>query len=107
VYQQLSNVFTNDFRVPFRMSLSLVGPSATQAYNTDTWTANVSGGTAPYSYAWYVDGVLQSGATSNTFSYANDGSNFTVSVTVSDALGRAVSGSEDVLVSNCGQQIIC
>lgn len=62
---------------------------------------------APYTYTWYLDGVFQSGATGNTFSYTNDGSNFTVSVTVTDALGRSASAATDVTVNACGQQLIC
>jgi pimeloyl-ACP methyl ester carboxylesterase len=107
VYQQLYTTFGTDFGLPLRMTMSLTGPTLTQPNYTDTWTANVSGGTAPYNYAWYVNGVLQSGATSNTFSYTNDGSNFSISVTVTDAAGHSTSAETDVTVNACGQQIIC
>lgn len=107
VYQQLYEAFSNDFRVPLRMTLSLTGPTLTQPYYTDTWTAEISGGSAPYTYSWYLDGMLQSGTTGNSFSYTNDGSNYSVSVTVTDALGRSASAEQDVTVNACGQQIIC
>jgi hypothetical protein len=49
-----------------------------------TYTANVSGGTAPYHYAWKVQNVTY-GSDSPTISYSSNGGSFHVEVSVTDA----------------------
>jgi hypothetical protein len=49
-----------------------------------TYTANVSGGTAPYHYAWKVQNVAY-GSDSPTISYSSNGGGFHVEVNVTDA----------------------
>lgn len=50
---------------------SIIGPDVPTSGSTGSWSGSVSGGSAPYSYAWYRNGDLVS--TSSTYS-ANVGS---------------------------------
>ncbi|HEX8831464.1 MAG TPA: S8/S53 family peptidase, partial [Longimicrobium sp.] len=50
------------------LSAGISGPSSVQPYSYDSWSARVTGGTAPFTYAWYRDGVL----VSTTSSYSGD-----------------------------------
>ncbi len=54
-----------------------------------TFTANASGGSGFYSsYRWYVNGALQSGQTTSTFSFsAVSAGSYLITVTVTDSLG--------------------
>ena len=54
-----------------------------------TFTANASGGSGVYSsYRWYVNGALQSGQTTSTFSFsAVSAGSYLITVTVTDSLG--------------------
>lgn len=65
------------------------------------FTSTVSGGTAPYSYQWYLNGTLVSGATSDswTFKPASAGS-LTVYAKIADAVGmQATSNTATVTVN--------
>ena len=56
---------------------------------SQTFTALASGGSSPYSYKWYVDSTLQSGATTSSFTYFPGSSTgtHTITATVTDSLG--------------------
>lgn len=67
---------------------------------TDSFTASVSGGTSPYTYAWFVDGNQETGS-SSTFSYDFTATGtYTVSVEITDALGYTARTSKTITVSS-------
>ncbi len=70
---------------------------------SETFTASASGGSGNYtSYQWYVDGVVQSGATASTFSYSPGSSGSSeITLTVTDSLGTTStqSSAASVIVS--------
>ncbi len=70
---------------------------------SETFTASPSGGSGNYtSYHWYVDGVVQSGATASTFSYSPGSSGSSeITLTVTDSLGTTStqSSAASVIVS--------
>lgn len=51
------------------VSLSVTGPTQAEVSIAITLSAKVTGGTAPYTYLWYVNGHLQSGTTGATLSW--------------------------------------
>lgn len=52
------------------------------------FTSTVSGGTSPYSYQWYLNGILVSGATSSAWNFTpTSPGSYTVYVRVTDSLG--------------------
>ena len=60
----------------------------TDAGNSVTFTASITGGTSPYSYAWYNDGTLESSTASTyTTSFSTSGS-YTIEVIITDANGN-------------------
>ncbi len=73
------------------LSLSIGwAPSATfmDVGQSKLFTATVSGGTSPYSYQWYLNGTLVSGATSSTWSFAPSSSGLkNIHVNVTDGAG--------------------
>jgi hypothetical protein len=77
------------------LSVSIWGPSNPPAYTTQTWSAAVSNGTAPFSYTWYRDGVLL-GETSNTYTEDVYDTGFQLQVIVTDATGASVTSSLSV-----------
>lgn len=81
---------------PRPLSVTIAGPTSITAYNSGTWTAQVTGGTGPYSYVWYRDGYqVGTGA-----SYSDDAveRSFTLQVNVTDALGASASDTHAVSV---------
>ena len=53
-----------------------------------TFTSSVKGGTAPYSYQWYLNGVAVSGATSSSWTFTPSyAGSYTVNLIVKDAAG--------------------
>lgn len=72
------------------------------AHTTCTWTANVSGGTAPYSYAWEVNNSPV-GFDYPSLSYTTGGSGFRIFVTVTDATSAQAVDSKIITVggSSC------
>ena len=65
-------------------TVAITPTHAVPAHTTCTWTANVSGGTAPYSYAWQINNS-PIGFDSPTLSYTTGSSGFRIFVTVTDA----------------------
>lgn len=72
------------------LAVSIYGPSQVAPYDYATWSVSRTGGTGPFSYTWYRDGVAVS--TGETYSdYAGDTS-FQLQVTARDALGATANG---------------
>ncbi len=111
-YPQAPVELTHTFTRPPTVSIS--GPSAVfhtcckgQPANRYTWTANVSGGTSPYTYSWLRDGSQVSTASSYTeyFSFNGWGGGsyqFTLGVNVRDAQNTLASASMVVGAYNSG-----
>jgi len=60
-----------------------------------TFTSTVSGGYAPYSYQWYLDGAPVSGATSNTWTFApTTTGSYIVYLNVTDNMGNIAKSNE-------------
>jgi flagellin-like protein len=51
-------------------SIASAGPLTMDAGQQQTFTATATGGTGPYSYAWYLDGSVISGQTALTYIYS-------------------------------------
>ena len=72
---------------PPPFSVTITGTTEIPAQQACTWYAALNGsGTAPYTYAWTVDGQ-PAGTDSAELSYENGGNSFTLGVTVTDADG--------------------
>ena len=68
--------------------------------DTETYTANISNGTAPHGRQWFVDGVQVS--TSSSFNYTPGSvGTYTISLITTDANGCIASNSINVSVVNC------
>jgi minor extracellular protease Epr len=78
-------------------SVSIIGNTEIEAYLSCQWSAAVSGGTSPYSYSWTVNGQSV-GDNSSSLSYTNNGSPFTIAVTVTDAAGGVASDDHAVAI---------
>ncbi len=80
------------------LTVSISGLRVVRPNATCTWFANVSGGTPPYSYAWYANGIYV-GAYEDLI-YKVTSSQTTIAVWVSDAAGGSVSTSINVTTSS-------
>lgn len=79
-------------------NVSISGPTSVQPFATCEWTASVSSGTAPYTYAWQA---VSSNGTAQYFDFMNDGGSFAVQLTVTDATGAQVAAiNKNVTVSS-------
>jgi len=91
-----SNVVTVTVNPALTVSLS---PSSVEMDlgQSKTFTATVSGGTAPYSYKWYLNDALVPGATGSTWTFtpASVGS-YTVYVNVTDSATTPVTKKSNV-----------
>jgi hypothetical protein len=69
---------------------------------SELYTSNVSGGTSPYSFQWYLNGALVSGATDATWTFTpNSSGSYTVYLNVTDSLGEiAISNTATVNVNS-------
>lgn len=76
-------------------SVQISGTTSVPQYSSCGYAALVSGGTAPYSYFWTVDGV-GTGDTGSSMNYPNTGSDYTVGLTVSDNYGWSQSATLSV-----------
>lgn len=81
------------------------GLSTVPAYAQCTWFGSANQGTAPYTYAWSVDGA-PAGDGSTTFTYANSGSPFVIELLITDATGAQAWTSLSVSIggSTCADQ---
>lgn len=79
------------------LSVSIEGPVLILAGTEATWTAQVMGGLAPWSYAWQMGGSSFGSATTMTRRLSNPGT-FTIRLTASDRLGAQVLATLDVEV---------
>jgi hypothetical protein len=86
---------------PAVLSVSLAdGPSQVRRYQTCTWRAQATGGTAPYTYTWDA----YPGATWTSYSYDFTGSTissagYTIEVTVTDANNQTATQTRYIQVS--------
>lgn len=87
--------------------VSISGPSELSYGVSTTYTASVSGGTAPLSYTWYVDGYEQQSGPDYTFTWYPERS-FQLQVRVTDARGSVVTAERAISVTgSCGTGVIC
>ena len=94
------------------LDVSISGPDVVNDPGYSYWNALASGGTSPYSYEWYWDGVNQSDADSSFRKDLDslDNGPHTVKVIVEDAEGlrSTTSMGVDVYIGfGCGSQVIC
>jgi hypothetical protein len=82
------------------------GPDQLDAGETGTWTANVSNGTAPYTYTWYYkyEGSTWTIVGSNSSSYSqgtgNGETDFELKVQVEDTDSRLGKAIKNVVVGD-------
>ena len=91
---------------PISVSIS---PSSAMidAGQSQAFTSNVSGGTAPYSYQWYADGSPVMGATSSIYTFtAQYAGIYDISVKVIDVFGMSGLSTFAVLTANAPPVII-
>jgi hypothetical protein len=86
--------------------VSVQGPTTTQPSLDVSYFASNFGGTPPFTYVWKVNGVVKS-SSGSSFTYTNNGSSYTVSVTATDKFGIAKTGSLSTTVQQCGGTIAC
>ena len=67
-----------------------------------TWLTSTNGGTSPFTYAWYVDNVLQSESYSS-FNFGGQASPFNLEVRVTDAGGILRIGGMSVVISETAE----
>lgn len=79
---------------------AISGPNSVQPSATCEWTVAVSGGTAPYTYSWSAPGATGSDAFFDYSNTASDGGAFTLSVSVTDAVGAGGTISKQVSVAS-------
>jgi hypothetical protein len=79
--------------------VSISGPTSVRPYDTCLWTAAPTGGTAPFTYSWYVNN-LDLGVNSNEVTYTAGSVSFTLAVQVADATGVTVTSSRTVSISS-------
>lgn len=86
-------------RLSVLSSVVINGPTQVKPNELCSWNANVTGGTPPFSYVWSQS--AGSGTNNGDGSYeGSSGNSFTLSVTVTDALGASVGDTHSVSVSS-------
>lgn len=83
------------------MTVDIGGPTHVEPNQWCTWTADVSGGTGPYTYAWYRNGSLVD--EDNTYTASTGSSDFDLEVEVDDAFGWTSGDFVTVQVDFSGQ----
>ncbi len=73
-HPQLGDNYSGSLNLREPLSVSISGPSVAPCA-TGTWTANVSGGTPPYSFAWYHKWVCDDGMDKPCDEYTSVGTN--------------------------------
>lgn len=88
-------------RAPPPLSVKIQGvPTASSLGETVNLTANASGGLAPLSFAWHVNGTSRTVTTSPVLEYLlSQAGNYNFSVVVSDTLGHNATASAAVQVA--------
>jgi plastocyanin len=104
-----NTVTSNTATVSVSASLSVTvspGLNGLDVGQSVTFTSTVSGGTSPYSYKWYLNGVLNSSATgySWTYTFTSSGS-YTVYVKVTDATGDTAISNAAVVTVNVAPSV--
>lgn len=64
---------------------------------TDSFNSNVSGGTAPYSYAWYIGSTYEGNGTSISYAFTSAGI-YSIELKITDAAGTIKSYRTDISV---------
>lgn len=82
---------------PPPFSVTIVGNTEIEAFNACQWYASTSGGTAPFTYSWTVNGQAV-GDNSDALWFENDGNPFTIAVTVTDQNGQTRSDDHSVAI---------
>ena len=82
--------------------VSISGPTSIQELTYATWTSAVSGGVAPYTYSWTVDGSVAGSGTSITAGGWAGGTSHTIALMVTDAGGQSRSDALNVYVTSSG-----
>jgi pimeloyl-ACP methyl ester carboxylesterase len=80
-------------------NVSIGGPGVVRGGSVCTWTATVTGGTAPYSYRWTKNGVAV-GDDLSSLTLSTPTSQFTLALTVTDSHSSSKAGSRTVSVSS-------
>lgn len=79
-------------------SVTIGGPSKVKPNTTCMWWANVTGGTAPFTYAWYRNGYPVG---EGSYVYVSTGAtNFTLALTVQDRYEQTGSASKSITVKS-------
>lgn len=78
-------------------TVSMSGINLAKPNQVCSYTATVSGGDAPYTYAWTATSPATGSASGNTWTGSSSG-NYTLSVTVGDASGRTATASRNIVV---------
>lgn len=99
-------ITVKDFRQSYIYpTVSITGPSAIYhpitkgQYNTYTWTANINGGSSPFTYQWtHNSSVVGTGSTySMTLGYAGEGGDpiqWTLGLTVTDGINNSANATK-------------
>ncbi|MHB1811824.1 MAG: PKD domain-containing protein [Thermoplasmataceae archaeon] len=66
---------------------------------TDSFNANISGGTPGYDYTWYISGIQEGRSNSITWSFASPGT-YAIKIYVEDSQGQITTYSTDVTVES-------
>ncbi|MEM3454484.1 MAG: PKD domain-containing protein [Thermoproteota archaeon] len=82
------------------VSVSITGPTNGVTNTSYTFTANVSGGTPPYTYSWSGGGTPSTGTNSSFTTQWSSNNVYTVSVNVFDFNGCSASSSISVNISS-------
>jgi hypothetical protein len=100
--QSVTKTFPTTITYTVALSVTLSGSATTSISGTNcktlTWSATVSGGSSPYTYAWKIDGVSAGTSSSTSVSKSYCGNNtahsqtVNVALTVTDSAGN--SGSD-------------
>lgn len=85
-------------------AVSIGGPTAGYANQQLSYTAQVSSGATPLTYAWTVNGATQQQGSNASFQWVA-GASYQVGVTVTDNIGAQVGATRYVAITSCGQQI--
>lgn len=75
------------------------GPTSVKPNVECEWDGTANGGTSPYTFNWWKNAISSIGTGPNLF-YTNTGSNFTLYLDVTDALGATATTSQAITISS-------